>query len=86
MAYELASLHPELVPAIAAATREQHPSDEELTTSVFCDFISLPLCQASRPFPVVIVLDALDECQEHEVLLKSLVAVIPELPTSIKSS
>lgn len=84
MAYELASLYPELIPTIAAATRKQRPSDRQLVTSVFEDFIFLPLCQGCHPGPMVIVFDAVDECQEQEALLKSLVKATISLPTNIK--
>ncbi|KAF9477465.1 hypothetical protein BDN70DRAFT_881166 [Pholiota conissans] len=71
LAHEIASLHPKSVPDIANATRQGGSSHQELSAYIK-RYLLAPVQALKLPRSIVIVLDGLDECENHTVLLKAL--------------
>ncbi|KAF8200360.1 hypothetical protein BJ912DRAFT_873664 [Pholiota molesta] len=70
LARELASMHPKTVPDIASATRLGGSSHEELS-AYLKRYLLAPIQALGLPRSMVIVLDALDECDNHQLLFKA---------------
>ncbi|KJA22080.1 hypothetical protein HYPSUDRAFT_67186 [Hypholoma sublateritium FD-334 SS-4] len=70
LAHELASMHPRTIPQIASAVRlggsSHQPLSAYLTRYILEPIKSLSLCH-----PLVIVLDAMDECANYQLLLQA---------------
>ena len=83
MARELGMLHPRAIPQVATAARtcsSGHLSLHDYFESYLID----PIHSLSYPYPLVIVVDALDEWEHYEAFLKEL-EYIPQ-PSSAKIS
>ena len=81
MARELGMLHPRAIPQVATAARtcgSGHLSFHEY----FESYLINPIQSLSYPYPLVIVIDALDEWEHYEVFLKELECISP--PSSLK--
>jgi tetratricopeptide (TPR) repeat protein len=74
LAHELASMHPKTVPDIASATR-LGGSSHEVLSAYLKRYLLAPIQALKLPRSMVIVLDALDECDNHQLLLKALAEI-----------
>ncbi|KAF8162133.1 hypothetical protein BJ912DRAFT_935577 [Pholiota molesta] len=74
LAHELASMHPKTVPDIASATR-LGGSSHEVLSAYLKRYILAPIQALKLPRSMVIVLDALDECDNYQLLLKALAEI-----------
>ena len=71
MARELGVLHPRAIPQVATAARTC--SSGHLSLHEYIDsYLIKPICSLSYPYPLVIVVDALDEWEHYEAFLKEL--------------
>lgn len=81
MARELGMLHPRAIPQVATAARTC--SSEHLSLhEYFESYLINPIHSLSYPYPLVIVVDALDEWEHYEAFLKEL-ENLPQ-PSSVK--
>ena len=81
MARELGMLHPRAIPQVATATRTCSSGHLSLH-EYFESYLINPIHSLSYPYPLVIVVDALDEWEHYEAFLKEL-EYIPQ-PSSVK--
>jgi tetratricopeptide (TPR) repeat protein len=82
MARELAALHPRAIPDVAAASRTCKGSHRALRDYME-SYIIKPICSLSYPYPLVIIVDGLDEWEHHEMFLKELEFIAPSSPVKI---
>jgi tetratricopeptide (TPR) repeat protein len=82
MARELCALHRLAIPEVAAAARECKASHQSLREYMEC-YIIKPIRSLSYTYPLVIVVDGLDEWEHHEVFLKELEYISPSSPVKI---
>ena len=82
MARELGALHPRAIPQIAVAARACKASHRPLREYME-SYIINPICSLSYPYPLVIIIDGLDEWEHHEMFLKELEYIPPSSPVKI---
>jgi tetratricopeptide (TPR) repeat protein len=82
MARELGASHPRAIPQIAAAARACKSSHRPLREYME-SYIINPICSLSYPYPLVIIVDGLDEWEHHEMFLKELKHIPPSSPLKI---
>jgi hypothetical protein len=82
MARELAALHPRATPQVAAAARTCKASHQPLR-EYMDSYILKPIHSLSYPYPLVIIIDGLDEWEDHEVFLEELEHIPPLTPVKI---
>ncbi|KJA17313.1 hypothetical protein HYPSUDRAFT_206258 [Hypholoma sublateritium FD-334 SS-4] len=74
LARELASMHPKTVPEIANSIRLGSSKHQELSVYLK-QHIVVPIQSLSLSHPLVIILDALDECKNSNLLLKAIAEI-----------
>ena len=79
MARELGALHPRAIPGVAVAARTCKASHQSLHEYME-SYIIKPIHSLSYPYPLVIVIDGLDEWEHHEVFLEELEHLSPMSP------
>jgi tetratricopeptide (TPR) repeat protein len=82
MARELGALHPRAIPGVAVAARTCKASHQPLHEYME-SYIIKPIHSLSYPYPLVIVIDGLDEWDHHEVFLEELEHISPMSPIKI---
>ena len=82
MAKELGALHPRAIPKVAAAARTCNSSHLPLREYME-SYIITPIRSLSYPYPLVVVIDALDEWEHHEVFLEELEHIPQSSPVKI---
>ena len=81
MARELGALHPRTIPQVATAARTCTSGHLSLH-DYFESYLIHPIQSLSYPYPLVIVVDALDEWEHYEAFLKELEHIAQ--PSSVK--
>ena len=82
MAKEFSTLHPRSVPQVAAASRTCNSGHLRLRDYME-SYIMNPICSLSYPYPLIIVVDGLDEWTHHEVFLEELEYIPQSSPVKI---